>query len=134
MGAGRENQRTIFVIEEDDETRPLLKANLRAYGYRVLLALDEEDARERVRGGLRADLILVNLVGKTAAQAVEAGRAVRAHSRFDGRTPLVVMAEHYGPDLEGTSVNVGGNDWIIYPEDHHQLKNLLARLLDDPPN
>jgi hypothetical protein len=40
------------------------------------------------------------------------------------------MAEKYGPDLEGTDVNVSENDWITYPEDAEQLERLLARLLD----
>ena len=61
------SQPTIFLIEEDDDTRPILKGNLKAYGYRVLLALDEEDAQERLGDGVvQADLLLLNLVGKTA--------------------------------------------------------------------
>ncbi|HEX8127845.1 MAG TPA: hypothetical protein VF527_02005 [Pyrinomonadaceae bacterium] len=55
------------------------------------------------------------------------GREIREQAG-DGHTPLVVLAERYGADLEGTDVNVGGNDWITYLEDHEQLKNLLARL------
>jgi hypothetical protein len=44
-------------------------------------------------------------------------------------TPLVVMAEKYGKDVEGTNVNVGGNDWIFYLGEHlDQLRNLLRRL------
>ena len=130
-----ENRRTILLVEEDDETRPLLKANLQADGYRVLLALDEEDAFERVGGGgVGADLVLINLVGKAPEAALAAGRRIRAHAKYDGHTPLVVMAEKYGKDLEGTDVNVCVNDWITYPEDHDQLRNLLARLLNRPAN
>ncbi len=127
---GQETQATIFLIEEDDETRPLLKQNLQRYGYRVLVAVDEEDALARMDGGqLQADLVLINLVGKSPEEALEAGRRLREHARHDGHTPLVVMAEEYGPELEGTDVNVSGNDWITYPEDATQLENLIARLL-----
>jgi DNA-binding response OmpR family regulator len=123
---------TIFLVEEDDETRPILKRNLERADYRVLLALDEEDARDRVRDGrLRADLILVNLVGVEPDEALEAGRRIRREADLD--VPLLVMAERYGADLEGTDVNAGGDDWITYPEDHEQLENLLARLLDERP-
>ena len=128
--SGQENRRTIFLVEEDDDTRPILKQNLQTDGYRVLLALDEEDALERVNGnGAHADLVLVNLVDKSLEEALAAGRRIRTHAKYDGYTPLVVMAEKYGADLEGTDVNVGSNDWITYLEDHEQLKNLLARLL-----
>ena len=130
-----ENPRTILLVEEDDETRPVLKANLQTDGYRLLLALDEEDAFDRVGGGgAEADLVLINLVGEAPEVALAAGRRIRARAKHDGRTPLVVMAEKYGKELEGTDVNVSGNDWITYPEDHDQLRNLLARLLNQPAN
>lgn len=126
-----ENPRTILLIEEDDETRTLLVQNLRGYGYRVVVALDGADAIERVAGGgVPADLVLVNLVGKAADEVLAVGRRVREQARYDGRTPLVVMPERYGKDVEGTEVNVAGNDWVFYRgEESGQLRNLLARLL-----
>ena len=128
MDKGKEEQPTILLVEEDDETRPLLKVNLERDGYRVLLALDEEDAHERVRGGrVDADLILVNLVGVQPDEALHAGRRIRQDAELD--VPLVVMAEKYGAELEGTNVNAGGDDWIIYLEEHDQLRDLLVRLL-----
>jgi hypothetical protein len=39
------------------------------------------------------------------------------------------MAEKYGKDVEGTEVNVEGNDWIFYlGEEPDRLRNLLVRL------
>jgi DNA-binding response OmpR family regulator len=124
------NQPTIFLIEEDDQTRKPLVENLRNEGYRVIVTLDEADALELTGGwGEKADLVLINLVGKPAEKLLEVGRGVRAHAKYDGHTPLVVMPEKYGKDVEGTDVNVEGNDWIMYlGEDLDQLKNLLARL------
>lgn len=123
-------QSIIFLIEEDDETRPILKHNLIRAGYRVLLALDEEDAIERVGGGrINADLVLVNLIGRSTDETLHIGRSVREHAKFDGHTPLVIMAEKYGADVEGMDVNVGGNDWVTYLEEPDQLENLLRRLL-----
>jgi DNA-binding response OmpR family regulator len=124
-------QPTIFLLEEDDETRRPLVENLRSAGYRVIVALDEEDALERVGGGyVHADLVLVNLVRKPLEEALRIGRKVRSHAKYDGQTPLVVMPEKYDKDVEGTDVNVEGNDWIHYlGEEPNQLKNLLARLL-----
>jgi DNA-binding response OmpR family regulator len=126
---GGEKQLTILLIEEDDETRPLLKRYLQSDGYQVVAALDEEDALERVsERGVAADLILVDLVGKGMEGALNVGRRVRERAKYDGQMPLVVMAEKYGEELEGRDVNVSGNVWITYPEDGQQLKSLLARL------
>ena len=128
---GGGNRGTIFLVEEDDETRPLLAKNLRSYGYRVVAALDAEDAIERAGGGgVPADLILIDLVGKSLDDELSLGRRVREHAEYDGRTPLVVMPERYGKDVEGTEVNVEANDWVLYlGEEPDQLRDLLARLL-----
>ena len=130
MNAEHARRRTIFLIEEDDETRGPLVYNLRSYGYRVVVAVDEEDALERVSGGgIAADLVLVNLVLKTAEHALGVGRRVREPAKYDGHTPLVVMPEKYERELEDTEVNVGGNDWVFYlGEEAGRLRNLLARL------
>jgi DNA-binding response OmpR family regulator len=131
MSTEQGKQPTIFLIEEDDETRRPLVNNLRSDGYRVLVAVDEADALERVSaGGINADLVLVNLVGKSAEEVLDVGRRVRDHAKYNGHAPLVVMPEKYGKDVEGTEVNVEGNDWIFYlGEDAGQLRNLLARIL-----
>lgn len=125
-------QPTIFLLEEDDETRSALVRNLRKDGYHVIVALDEEDALERVGDGhTHADLVLVNLVRKPLEEALRIGRSVREHAKYDSETPLVVMPEKYDKDVEGTDVNIEGNDWIHYlGEEPGQLKNLLARLIE----
>ena len=124
----------ILLIEEDDETRPILRHNLINDGFRVLLALDEDDALDRVGGErLQADLILINLVRKTLEEALSAGRRIREHAKYDDETPLIVMAEKYTKEQEGTDVNVAGNDWITYLEEHDQLTDLLRSLVRHLP-
>lgn len=123
-------QPIILLIEEDDETRAILRKNLQKDGYRLLLAVDEADAFERLGGEVRvrADLILLSLIGKKPVEVLHIGQRLRAHGKYNGATPIVVVAEKYGTDVEGTDVNVGDNDWITYPEDGEQLHRLLARL------
>jgi len=126
-----ENTRPIILlIAEDADLHSTLKRNLRRDGYSVLLALDMEDALEWMSGGyVHADLVLVDFVGKSTEESLSAGRVARQHAASNGPTPLVVMAEKYGKDVEGTDVNVEGNDWVHYlGEEPRQLENLLARL------
>lgn len=122
------------MVEEDDETRRLLVQNLRGEGYRVIVAVDEEDALDKVSGVyVPADLVLVNLVRKSADECLRIGQKVRERARYDWQTPLVVMPEKYGKDVEGTNVNVEGNDWVMnLGEEGDQLRNLLADLLIKP--
>ena len=131
MDSEQGNQPTIFLIEEDDETRRPLVQNLRREGYRVIVSIDEEDALERVSGGHdHADLVLVNLIGKSVDEVLSIGRKVRKHAKYDGHTPLVVMPDKYDKNVEGTEANIDGNDWVFYlGEEPDQLHSFLGRLL-----
>ena len=124
---------TILLVEEDDDTRPILKRNLQKEGYHLVVALDEEDALERVEGGrLMPNLILLNVVGVTTDAALEAARRIHDRAGLDGETPIVVMAEKYGPEMEGKDVMVGKNEYVTYLGEGGQLLKLLARLLPQP--
>jgi CheY-like chemotaxis protein len=139
-------KQVVLLVDDDDEVRSILRHGLERAGFRVVAAFDERDAVERAvhdrpglillemgrvgGGGLRADLILVNLVRWTAEEVLAVGRRVREHAPYDGLTPLVVMPEKYGKEVEGTSVRVGDSDWVVYlGEEPGQLQDLLARLL-----
>jgi hypothetical protein len=76
----------------------------------------------------------VDTVRVSLEEALNTGHRIREYAQHNGQTPLVVMAEKYGTDVEGTNVNVQGNDWITYLEDPDQLKNLLASLVNKSSN
>ncbi len=121
---------TILLIEEDDDARPIIRQNLRRAGYDVLVAVDEVSAHDWLEAGrVRADLILINLVGKTTGEAFAAARRVKRLNVLDGPTPVVVIAEKYGDGLEGTDVREGEGEWVTYMEDSEQLHELIARLI-----
>jgi DNA-binding response OmpR family regulator len=129
-----EKQSTIFLVEEDDDTRPILKRNLREQGYHVIVALDEEDALERVEGGRTVyGLLLVNVVGVQPEEALESARRIHRRAEMDSKTPIVVIAEKYGKEMEGKNVEVDVNEFVTYPEDGAQLHELIARLVPPAP-
>ncbi len=126
---------TILLIEEDDEARPLIRHNLNRAGFDVLVAVDEQAAHDWLAAGCgRADLVLVNLVGKTTEEAFAAARRVKRRSGLDDRTPVVVIAEKYGDGLEGKDVPAGEAEWVTYMTDAAQLHGLLTRLTAAPEN
>lgn len=78
---------------------------------------------------MSVDLVVINMVGKSVEDTLQVGRRIREHAKLDGHTPLIVIAEKYGKDLEGTDENVGENEWIVYLGDEpEQLQNLLRRV------
>ena len=125
----QDREPTILVIEQDDETRPLLKYNLCKQGYRPIVVLDEEGGIERVWGrNKHPDLILLNQVNLSVEEFINMGRRIREQAGFPTSTPIVVIAERFGADMEGKDVQVGENEYVTYPEDARQLINLLHRL------
>ena len=120
---------TILLIEQDDETRPLLMYNLRSQGFRAIVVLEEEDAIKRMTGkNACPDVILLNQVKLSIDEFINMGRRIRRAAGFPCRTPIVVMAERFGVDMEGKDVLVGESEYVTYPEDAQQLMNLLHRL------
>lgn len=120
---------TILMMEQDDDTRPILKHNLRIRGYCVIEALEEEDAIALARGVREfPDLILINQVDLPIDEVINMGQRIRQGAELPSRTPLVVMAERYGEDMEGKDVKVGESEYVTYLEDGEQLMNLLHRL------
>ncbi|MDZ8183719.1 MAG: hypothetical protein RMX96_02505 [Nostoc sp. ChiSLP02] len=119
----------IFVVEPDDDVRPVLKYNLQTWGYEVIIAVDEEDAIQRTqRGRDRFDLILLNQDAKSIDEAIAFGAQIRQSTQLDSFIPIIIMAEKYGEDMEGQNIQVGDNEYVTYLEDGQQLKNILYRL------
>ncbi len=120
---------TILLVEEDDEVRPLLSQNLRNQGYHVVVALNEADAIERTKGGsFCPDLILLNQVGRSIEEYTVMGQHICKSAGIGDHTPIIVMAERYGADMEGKDVQVDDTEYVTYLEDGEQLINLLHRL------
>jgi DNA-binding NtrC family response regulator len=125
------NLPTVFLIDEDDDSRLSFRELLKMQGYRVSLAVDEEDALDRVgHRCLKADLVLMNFVRRTPAAVLEIGRNIRRVGNLD--VPVVVVAHKYGADLEGKNIKKGESDYIAYLEDGDQLVGLLSLLLTKP--
>ena len=129
MNDKKDTPPTILMFELDDDTRLLLKQNLYNWGYRVLVAIEEEDAIAMARGGRdHPDLILLNQVKLPIDEFVKMGRRIRQGAELPSSTPIVVMAERYGEDMEGKDIKVGESEYVTYLEDGEQLMNLLHRL------
>jgi DNA-binding response OmpR family regulator len=123
---------TIFLLENDDDTRPIFKELLIKKGYKVILAVDQNDALQRANDGLaKSDLILVNLVGKSTEETLIFGRTLRQNGKSNA--PLIIVAAKYGEELEGTIAQVGENEYIVYLGTGEEFLDLLSSLTKNSP-
>ena len=115
----------ILIVEDVHETRDGLEKLLRADGYRVSLARDEQDAIDNA-GAKRPDLILVSLAG-LPNEVIVAARRIRENADVGENVPIVIFCvEAIG---EGGEVAIGRNVYLTRPDNFNQLRSLLARVL-----
>lgn len=116
----------ILVVEDVHEIRDGMEKLLKADGYRVSLARNEQDALDNARAK-RPDLILVSLPESTTEVSIAATR-LREGIEVDPHVPVVFFCG--GGIDEGDEVAIGHNVHLTRPDNFNQLRSLLARLLD----
>ena len=128
MTSNSERRSVILVIADEEETRHGIKRLLRAGGYQVDTAKNEEEA-DLYTGAHRPDLILMSL-SLDAVEALTVMRRIRQRSGLGEEVPVVGFC---GAGLdEGAEVGLGSNVYLTWPDNFDQLRDLLSRLLLKP--
>ncbi len=121
-------ERTILVAEDNEPSRDALSRRLERRGYRVLLAVDGEQAVSIARSAL-PDLILMDL-GLPGIDGWEATRQLKADAATR-HIPLIVLSAHAMINDREVALAAGGDDFDTKPVRFEQLlvkiESLLAR-------
>jgi DNA-binding response OmpR family regulator len=118
----------ILLLEKEHETRDGIEKLLRADGYRVDAARDEEDAVTRALRA-RPDLILASLCGSLDDALAEAS-SIRQRAELQESIPVVIFSVQ--TVAEGAVERIEGNFYLTRPDNFDQLRALFARLLSTP--
>jgi two-component system cell cycle response regulator DivK len=117
---------TVMVVEDFEDNRFMMRRLLEMSGYRVLEAVNGEEAVElakRERPGLiLMDLSLPQLDGLAAT------RRIRQYPELRD-VPIVAVSAHDTADFHADALAAGCNDYVTKPIDFDQLEALLSRLL-----
>ena len=119
---------TVLVVEDFDETRFVLKLSLELRGYRVLEALNGQEAVEIARRE-RLDLILMDL-SLPVLDGFAATRCIREEARSRD-VPIVAVTAHATPEYRVKALAAGCNEYVTKPIDFEKLGQLLNRLLQE---
>ena len=119
----------ILVVEDIRETREGIEKLLLVDGYRLALAIDEQDGIESARRQ-RPDLILVSLAG-IPREVILSARRIRESAAIGEDVPVVVFC--VDEIAQGDEVAIGENVHVTRPDNFNQLRSLLARLLHRIP-
>lgn len=117
---------TILVAEDDADIRLMLRILLEMKGYRVVEAVDGQEAID-VAQQTRPDIILMDLqLPRLNGFAVT--RFVRQHNELR-EVPIIIVSGHDPAKHRSLALAAGCNEYLLKPIDFGQLERLLQRLL-----
>jgi CheY-like chemotaxis protein len=120
---------TILVVEDNELSRDALSRRLARRGYRVVLAVDGEEAVSIGRAE-RPDLVLMDL-GLPRVDGWEATRRLKADPTTQ-RIPIIVLSAHAMTNDRDKALEAGGDDFDTKPIRFQQLLAKIEALLESP--
>jgi len=116
--------RTIMIVEDYDDTRYLLKRLLESKGYRVLEAVNGQEAVE-IAQTEHPDLILMDL-DLPILDGIEATQHLRQQSATKS-VPIVAVTAYPMSYTHVKAFAKGCNEYLSKPIDFDELDKLLTR-------
>jgi two-component system cell cycle response regulator DivK len=117
---------TVMVVEDFEDNRFMMRRLLEMSGYRVLEAVNGEEAVELAHRE-RPHLILMDL-SLPQLDGLAATRRIRQYPDLKD-VPIVAVSAHDTADFHADALAAGCNDYVTKPIDFDQLEALLSRLL-----
>jgi CheY-like chemotaxis protein len=117
---------TILIAEDDDEVRHLVREALEAYDYKIIEAIDGEDAVEKFKQNRDTDLVIIDSVmpKKNGREAYEEIRKIAPHVK-------VIFTSGYTKDIVlNKGIEDGEFDFIAKPLSLDELLGKIRQALD----
>lgn len=114
----------ILVVEDDKNTRLLMEAVLKQYGYNPILAADGEDALE-IMDHKHVDLVLLDVM-MPRMDGYEFAKTLREGG---SELPILMVTAKETPNDKKKGFIVGTDDYMVKPVDEEEMILRIAALL-----
>lgn len=114
----------ILVVEDDKNTRLLMEAVLKQYGYNPILATDGEDALE-IMDHKHVDLVLLDVM-MPRMDGYEFAKILREGG---SELPILMVTAKETPNDKKKGFIVGTDDYMVKPVDEEEMILRIAALL-----
>ena len=114
-------------MDDSDDIREMVRFVLDTSGYRVLAAINGEDAVKLARTE-SPDLILMDL-SMPVLDGFGAARGIRRIAEM-ADVPIIAISSHNTRDHRAKAFDVGFDDFLTKPIDFVHLVNLIHSLLE----
>ena len=118
--------RTIMVVDDDDDLRTLVEGLLRRAGYIVIGAASGHDAQRLALKTLPA-LIIMD-IGMPEIDGLTTLWQMRKHDEL-ATVPVIILTAYDSYDLRGEAVSAGCQSYLPKPFEPEELKTLVYKLL-----
>jgi DNA-binding response OmpR family regulator len=117
--------RTILVAEDDPEMRELVRVQLTAAGYEIIVVRNGEEALSRIRA-FRPDAVVldINLPDIDGYGVLEGIRATPDTAGL----PILILSGRHAEDDVRRAILLGARDYVTKPFTSQQLLGRVARL------
>jgi adenylate cyclase len=123
---------TILVVDDKEDNRMLLRAQLRAGGYRVLEADSKEDALAKVGELLEAsqppDLVLLDVQMPAGREGFEVAHKLRSWPETRD-IPIIMLTALGEVDDKVKGLDAGADDFLTKPANPAELQSRVRALL-----
>lgn len=116
----------VLIVENDKDSREMLKTLLEIWGYRTAECEDGEESIE-IAVSKCPNLILMD-VSLSKMDGLTTMRQMREIDALRG-VPIVFVSGHAQPEFRKSAMTAGGNDFLVKPVDFNQLEAVLERFV-----
>ena len=121
-------KKKILVVDDEVDLLKILKLNLEVKGYKVITALDGEEALEKLKSEEPNVVILDIMLPKLNGD--EVCRKIRSDPVFN-KTPIIMLTGK-DTDIDRIVARVIGADiYITKPSDFEQLNSAIKKVLEN---
>lgn len=117
---------TVLLVEDTEDNRFMMRRLLEMSGYRVVEAMNGEEAVRLARAEAPA-LILMDL-SLPVIDGLAATRLIRKLPDCES-IPIIAVSAHDTSDFHSEAIEAGCNDYVTKPIDFNELEQMIGHLL-----
>jgi two-component system chemotaxis response regulator CheY len=119
--------KTIFVIDDSATILMSVRNNLEIAGFTVETAPDGVQALDKLKGGLKPDLIItdINMPNMNGLELIQHARAL-PNLRF---TPILVLTTENQQTRRDEAKKLGATGWLVKPMGGADLLKIIKQVL-----
>jgi two-component system chemotaxis response regulator CheY len=119
--------KTIFLVDDSATIRMSMEDNLKRAGFNVQSAEDGVKALEKIKSGLKPDLIITD-INMPNMGGIEFITKVRALAGFKF-LPIITLTTESGQSRKDEGKKAGATGWLVKPVSGTELIKIIKQLL-----